>query len=310
MYSDAHGFRHLRPPLTDADFGPLPPNASRVQVFDPLTGDEYRRLGAFLAANPEIWLRINSHSEITDLEFLKYFPALLKLSLELYGLQNIDGFRHLRSDLAELSWGECRSKRFSLSALTRFQALKRLGLDGHKKDVAALGRMTSLQALTLSSIRVPDLRVLEPLQSLETLSFWLGGATDLAPLSALKSIRELLFIRVLGLSDLAVLGQMFGLERLIIEDQPQVRALPDMSKLIRLCWVQLQNLKGLTDFAPLAAAPALEEVRMFSMGHTGPAALMPFLRHPALRRGIFLFGSDAKNAEAARMFAHLDPSDP
>lgn len=300
--------RNLNGPLRESDLAPLGPRCREVILTSPLEDAEYRRLGAMIEEQPRVLLRIVS-PQIADLEFLRFFPALRRLHFDLFGLRSSDGLQHLSPDLTYLGWGPTRSGRLTLKVLSRFIRLQQLNLETQQRDLAVLAELRQLRQLSLRSVHIEDLSILLPLRRLRRLQFLLGGNLDLAPLAAMTQIESLALLRVRGLADLSPIAAMTGLQELSLHDLPKVTALPPMSRLTRLRYVEIQNLKALVDLSPLGEAPALEELRLFAMRHSNREALAPLLARPNLRQGLFLLGTDAKNAEARRRYGHREPAD-
>ncbi len=305
MAPSPDSIRNFNGPLREGDLSPLGPRCREVLLTSPLEDRDYRRLGALIAEQPRVLLRVVS-PQITDLEFLRFFPALRRLHFDLFGLRSSDGLQHLSPDLTYLGWGPTRSGRLTMKVLSRFVRLQHLNLETQQRDLAVLGELRQLRQLSLRSVRIDDLSILLPLRKLRRLQFLLGGSLDLAPLAAMKQIESLALLRVRGLADLSPIAEMTGLQELSLHDLPKVASLPPMSRLARLRCVEIQNLKALVDLSPLAEAPALEELRLFAMRHSNREALAPLLARPNLRQGLFLLGTDAKNADARRRYDHRE----
>ena len=118
-------FRQVSSPLTDEMLRPSLTGRGVVQFDRRLTDDDFRQLGEWFRAYPEMDLRAYGsydHS-ITDLEFLRFFPTLRRFAADALwdSLTSLDGLRHLPTDLEELGIGatkvEARPRRpVSLSA--------------------------------------------------------------------------------------------------------------------------------------------------------------------------------------------------
>ena len=293
--------REVTPPLTAADLAPLGPAYRTVQFRSRLADDDLRRLAEFLEGHPSVRLRVYGgyDGSVTDLEFLRFFPKLRRFSVDaMYELPSLDGLRHLSPDLEELTIGWTRSKRFSLRVLERFNRLRTLYLEGQQKDIESLGRLTSLEDLTLRSITLPDLAVLEPLQRLKSLDLKLGGTRDIRHLPRIGRLEYVELWMVRGLDDVSALAEIETLEAFLLQALKNVTRLPSFARSTRLRSAALDTMKGITDLRPLAEAPGLEGLRLMSMRHLEPEALRPFVGHPTLRKGTWGLGSDRKNAEA------------
>ena len=294
-------FRSLRLPLTPNQLRPLEPEITRVQFSQGLTDDEYRALAALLADRPDVTLRAYGGygRTLPDLEWLRFFPGLRRVSIDaLWGvLGSIDGLRHLPDDLEELGLGHLKPP-VDVRALTRFRDLRRLGLEGPVRHPEAIAQLIRLEGLLLRSITLPDLSALLPMTGLRRLDLKLGGTSDLRLLPRIGRLEELEIWRVRGLDDVTAIGEVRSLQTLWLEALPQVRALPDLSALTELRKVTLHTMKGIDDLAPLASAPALEDLALIEMRHLEPEDLRPLAGHPTLRRGHWNIGSLRKTYEA------------
>ena len=65
---------------------------------------------------PNVALRVYGHyGRGCDLGFLKHFPFLRRFQVDVYELQDIDGFRYLPDNLEYLGFFQTKSMRFSLA---------------------------------------------------------------------------------------------------------------------------------------------------------------------------------------------------
>ena len=93
---------------------PAPTGRGVVQFRTRLTDDDFRQLGEWFRAYPEMTLRAYGsydHS-ITDLEFLRFFPTLRRFGADALwdSLTSLDGLRHLPPDLEELGIGATKAR--------------------------------------------------------------------------------------------------------------------------------------------------------------------------------------------------------
>jgi len=290
--------RQVTTPLIADDLAPLPDYCHTVQFSERLTDDEMRAMADLMAEYPDVRLRVYGRS-ITDLEFLRFFPGVRRFSVDaMYELPSLDGIRHLSPDLEDLLIGRTHSNRFSLTVLAQFNKLRKLYLEGQQKEFEAIGRLTSLEDLTLRSITLRDLSALEPLRKLRSLDIKLGGTRDLRLLPRIGQLEYVELWMVRGLDDVSPLAEVMTLEKLFLQSMKRVTRLPSFAPSLALRHVIIQAMKGITDLRPLALAPNLEILALTDMPHLGADHLRPFLDHPRLRDGRWGFGSDRKNAKA------------
>lgn len=295
------GIRQVAPPLGPQDLTPLEPQCTMVQFASRLSDDDMRLLADFLAGYPDVGLRVYGSYDrsITDLDFLRFFPRLRKFSVDaIYELADLEGIGHLSPELEKLVIGRTRSKSFSLRTLTRFPHLRELYLEGHQKDIEAIGRLTSLEDLTLRSITLPDLSALLPLTRLVSLDVKLGGTRELGLLPGIGRLEYVELWMIRGLTDVSPLATVPTLTGFHLQALKNVTRLPSFRGADSLRSATLLTMKGISDLSPLAEAPNLESIGILDMGHLQPEALKPFVGHPTLRRARIGLGSDRKNADA------------
>ena len=203
-----------------------------VQFDRRLTDDDFRMLGEWFRAYPEMDLRAYGsydHS-ITDLEFLRFFPTLRKFAADAMwdSLTSLDGLRHLPPDLEELGIGATKVK-LDLAVLSRFPELRWLFLEGQTKHLEVVSGLTQLYDLTLRSITMPDLSLLLPLKGLRSLDLKLGGTRDLRLLPRVGELWYLELWMIRGLTDVTPIGGISSLRVLFLQALRQVEALPDLS---------------------------------------------------------------------------------
>jgi internalin A len=249
---------------------------------------ELRRVAAFLSDYPNVRLRVYSgtsrkfDSTYTTLGFLEYFSEVRRVWLDIFELEDLSGLRFLRPDLEQLGLGQT-TKRLSLRPLEHFGALRDLYLCGHSKEFQVIGELRSLRRLSLRSITLPDLSALRELTELEEFELKLGATRDLRLLPEIGRLRYFEAWQVRGLANLEPLAGVRSLRSLFLESLKNVTALPSLAPLTELTRIHLQNLKGLHDLVPVAAAPTLKDLVVVQMGHLEPEAFRPFVGHPTLR---------------------------
>lgn len=300
--------RDVSPPLTSDKLAPLDPRCRVVQFQRLLSDAEFRRLSEFMRGYPGVTLRAYAgyDGSIKDLEFLRFFPDILRFSadtLRYKPLESLDGLRHLREDLESLGIGQTQ-RRLPLSVLGRFVRLRRLFLEAQANGIEVLARLTTLEDLTLRSITLPDLTLLTPLSRLGALDLKLGGIKNLQLLPSVGQIRYLELWMIRGLDDLSPLERVPGLRYLFLQSLRNVRHLPNLRQSTALRGVHLDTMKGLSDLSPLCEAPALEQLELVSMNHLKPADLACLVGHPTLREVTIGLGSKTKN-DAARSLLGL-----
>ncbi|GLQ94426.1 hypothetical protein GCM10007901_33780 [Dyella acidisoli] len=242
---------------------------------------DMEKLASLIEGRRDVTLHFHT-SPWKDLEFLKYFPFVARLSVDLWSLEDISGFSYLPGNLERLSFGRTQ-KRFSLTFLQDMPALEALSLEGHTKDIASVSRLTRLTSLGLRGITLPDLSMLAPLRELTSLGLLLGGTRDLAHLAELPKLEALDLLRINKLDDLSILAKLTSLKKLGLDSMRNVTSLPSLDALTRLEEVTLETMKGLTELTAVAAAPSLRRLTIAGMPQLDVDAFRCLVGHPSLQ---------------------------
>jgi hypothetical protein len=281
-------------------FRPLEPECDVVQFSQPLAEEDLRRAGDLLRERPDVELYVYGRAS-PNLAFLRHFPDLRWLNLQLYELEDIGGFTHVADGLTKLNFGRTK-KVFPLGFLGSMPRLAELFLVGHKKDIGVIGRLAGLASLGLSGITLPDLSLLLPLARLRKLSILLGGTRDLRLLPRLPALDELFLMRVTKLADLGMLADLAGLTKLRLDWLRNVTSLPSLHRLQRLEDVTLDTMKGLATLDQVAEAPALRRLSIAGMPLLTAASFRCLIGHPSLAELWAHTGKRTVNEEVKRMF--------
>lgn len=130
----------------------------------------------------------------------------------------------------------------------------------HAKIVEAdAGWLGGAERLTLWNVRVPP-GFLSRLPRLWWLDIRGGTATDLEVSRGCTGLRYLCVNQVRGLADLALLATHVRLELLALYGLAQVREVPSLRGLEKLARIEVGQMKGLRELAPLLEAPRLREL--------------------------------------------------
>lgn len=296
-------------PVLETQLAQLDDQPTWVQFSSALSSADYQLLGEWSRDHPQVMIRAYAYDgSISDLDFLRWFPETKRFAVDVYRMDNFDGLKYLPENLESLVLGATHT-RISMRPLERFKELRRLYVEGHTKDLDAVGQLTSLVDLTLRSIKLPNLEILRPLEQLEALDLKLGGTTNLEPLSSIGRLKYVELWQIRGFADLTPVSELTTLEYLFLQSLRRVETLPDLSRLINLGCVWIETMKGLTDLAPLTTAPALEDVGLIDMGHLPVDALAPLLNCPQLKTVCVGLGSDRKNRVADEILGSLSDRD-
>ena len=281
-------------------FRPLEPECKVVQINQPLTPEELEKAAAIMRGRPDVELYVYGPVS-RNLEFLRYFPGLRRLRLDLYELEEVAGFSHLQGGLEELTFTDTR-RTFSLRFLETLPRLTRLFLVKHTKDLPVIQTLSRLDRLGLSGITLPDLAIIEPLTQLRDLSIVLGGTRNLEVLPRLPKLERLFLMRITKMSDLGVLADIEGLRSLRLDWMRNVTSLPSFSRLSGLENIELDTMKGLAELSPVAAAPALRRLTITAMPQLSTESFRCLIGHPRLAELWAYTGRQRVNDAVKQMF--------
>ena len=300
--------REISSPVTADQLQPLAPECRTVQFCEPLTDNDHVKVAYLLRGYPAVALRVYGHrSQGHDLDFLRHYPDVRKISVDLYNLTDVSALEQFASpELESLAFGRTKSKTHSLAFLRRFRHLKSLYIEGHTKDIDTIGTLNRLEDLTLRSITLPDLSSLKPLKGLLSLDIKLGGTKNLGLLPEIGRLRYLELWLIRGLADVGPIGDIRTLQYLFLQALKNIKEIPPLARLRNLRRVYLETMKGLADLGPVAEAPALEDIVVVDMPHLQPLDFRAFVGHPTLRNARIGLGSFRKNRAVADLLGVPD----
>lgn len=243
--------RNYETPITPEQLQPLDARCRCVQFSRPLSEADHQLLAGFLRQYPHVWLRAyGPWFKNFDLDFLRHYPFVRHLEIDVLDLANLDGLQHVSPELESFGLGETKRKAHSFSFLQRFPRLRTLHLEGHTKDIDVIGALSQLEKLTLRSITLPDLSVLRPLKQLRALEIKLGGTKKLDLLPEIGKLRYLELWMIRGLTDLGPIASVRTLQFLFLQALKNVAVIPSLAGLPLLRRIHLHTMKGLTDLRP------------------------------------------------------------
>lgn len=247
-----------------------------IQIDENLPDRAYREIDRILERRPDLYFRIlgigahgnemfdlsalrqmqhlsrirldgdlKENKEAVKLEFLCELPNLKGLHLTLFDRLDYRFIKDLAFDLEELIlYADTMGKRvyFDCDWLLRFEKLHTLFLGKKaKKHLESIGRIKSLESLSLSGIKVEDFTFLKYL-NLYSLSLMWCGSSNLTTLGELVSLRKLELWRIMKLDNLDFISSLINLETIKLQDLSHIKTLPDISGLTRLTDIQINNV--------------------------------------------------------------------
>ena len=191
-------------------------------------------------------------SGVTDLDFLAYFPEVVKVRVMDSTVKNIDGLQHLKK-LKSLAIDRpmCR-----MHVLGKLQALERIFLDDWRP-----GADTIFQVQTISNARIRRMKEM----NLSRMSGWTllremwlhaGTLTDLTGLPSSIEVFELTGIR--GLTSLSPLRSAAKLHKLIIEGCKNLHSLEGLQACTQLQVLGIAKAQYIESLKPLIYLEKLE----------------------------------------------------
>jgi internalin A len=284
----------------------IPSSVRHIQFGERLPEDDLEKLRSALHYRPEVAVRayfghVSLRSKrilepFTDLEFLRFFPDVRALAIDLWSLEDISGLRHVRA-LDSFSFGQTKTKRLSLRFLEDFPMLCELHIERHTKDIDVIAGLRQLEELSFRCVTLPSLDLIGRLDKLQRVNISLGGTHNLDALANLPHLRDLELTLIKKLDDLAVIGKLESLEKLTLRFFRNVVRLPSLRHLTRLRRVLLEAL-SVTDLHSVADAAALESLVLCDLPKLDVRTLRCFLGHPTLRDFTAGLGSFKKDAYA------------
>ena len=271
-----------------------------------VSGKDARTRASVAKRFDEVSMCIAHHAQPPyDLDFVSHFPFLESFHLLDETFDRPELLASIPATITGLTIGSTHPKSMALDFLTRFTSLVDLHIDGHQKGIEAVASLKKLEKLRFSRARVPDLRVLGRLPKLRELYFSAGSLKDPSALTEWKkSLRWLEIRQTKGVGDVDFLTELTSLEKLVLADLPNVRALPSLRGHRRLKKIALLKMKSIGKLERIAEAPGLQDLQL--RGSWPLASLKCFSGHPKLKRfGVDLGGDYHRNEEAKALLGNL-----
>jgi len=279
---------------------PLHEACGRLSIQKPKNDPEMQQVGKLWNGRRDVELRLWGYA-VQDFEFLRYFPGLERLNVQVPIVKNIDGLRHVAHSLKEFTLAGT-TVGLSLRPVAGCARLESLHLQRHTKDFGELRSLTRLRYLGLSGISLPDLSALLPFENLRSLFLGFCKPIDLGLLGRFAELEALHMIKINNLGDLSALRLGRNLRRIELEWLPHVETLPDLSELAKLEELEISSMKSLRDIAPIAKAPALRFLGLWDCKSLTPQSFECLIGHPTLKRLNFGVGRLRDNKAIASMF--------
>jgi len=193
---------------------------------------------------------------------IENLQCLERLSLSIFGLKETEllDAQNLKQ-LSQLAIGPTKTKAVNLRYLQDYRRLTSLGICGHSKNIDAIGEISTLESLSLISLKKESISFVNKLKKLQKLRLMLGGRENLFEIEE-NEIRQLEVIRIRGFNDLGDLSRFKKLNTLFIEDNIQLLSIHLSSNFVHLEELCVYNCKSLQSISGLETLPGLKVLRL------------------------------------------------
>jgi len=163
--------------------------------------------------------------------------------------------------------------------LSELTDLREVVIVRNSRELDVLATLPHLRSVSLRGVKRANLDFLGDASQLASLGLDFGRIDDLSALPALPNLK------IFGMgytkpADLTPISRCTGLVRLMLDHMP-LSTFPGLGALTELVAVEIDELKGLDDLAPIAAAPNLRYLVVGSKT-LQPDAFAVLANHPTL----------------------------
>lgn len=218
-------------------------------------------LNEFYRRNPQFGLHVFWY-EAVDFSFLDYIPSVRNLSVTSYLTADFTPLLKL-PDLKRLSIGETKSTSVDLTFVSEFRSLESLYIDGMKKGLDSISKLSILKVLTLRGIKLANLNMIIGLENLRELNLLYGSYKNLEAISSAKNLQMLEISRTRQIPNFNFLDSLENLISLTFEGMSKMEVLPDLKGLVSLKKIQIDNNSRLTDISAVEQLKKLEQLVIF-----------------------------------------------
>jgi len=218
-------------------------------------------LNEFYQKNPKLGLHVFWY-DIIDFNFLDLIPSVKALSITSY--LTID-FKPLLKipNLKKLGIGETKSTHVDLSFISEFNNLESLYIDGMKKGLDAISKLSLLKSLTLRGIKMSNLDLIIGLKNLRELNLLFGSYKNLDAISTIVNLEKLEISRTRQIPNFEFLDFLTNLKSLCLEGMSKMETLPNLRGLKNLKKIQIDNNSRLIDISSIEQLKSLEQLVLF-----------------------------------------------
>ena len=218
-------------------------------------------LNEFYESNPQFGLHIFWY-DVVDFSFLDYIPSVRNLSVTSFLTTDFTPLLKMLN-LKKLSIGETKSTSIDLSFISEFKSLESLYIDGMKKGLQSIAKLSELKILTLRGVKLENLDLITGLKNLRELNLLFGSYKNLDAISTAKNLKILEISRTRQIPNYDFLNSLEGLASLCFEGMSTMEVLPDLRGLKKLKKIQIDNNSRLRDIGSLEQLDKLEQLVIF-----------------------------------------------
>jgi len=244
------------------------------------------------------WLKVDCLQEISNSERIFELSKLKKFSFGVYNYDNPKFLHQLSLDkLEQLSISETKKRNFDLSPLGEGKQIRSLFVEGHNKNIEAIGELKNLETLRLWSIgKSTSLEFVSKIVKLESLEIVLGGRQNISEIF-LPFLREMRIGLVRGFNDLGDLSRFPRLKHLRVEDQIKLKSISFQTPNLTELWII--NCKSLNALASLENLNKIKHIH-FAQTSLDYEALSEFNWSKSLKALSLYSGSEKRDAVLLR----------
>lgn len=246
----------------------------RIQIHAPLPTEAFYLIDKMLSRRPDMYFRIyglygvkrfdlsvlrdmkslknlwidadlRDNLDLIDCNILSDLAGLKELKLMLFDLRDYSFMQNMSKDIEKLSINADTtggSINFDYKWLLRYSKLNTLAIGKKaKKNIDEIRNLPELRDLKIGGIKLKDFEFLREI-NLESLAIQWCGMPDLSSLRDFHSLKHLELWRIMKLEDISFISTLSGLESLSLQDLKHITSLPDMSKLVNLHDIKLDNV--------------------------------------------------------------------
>lgn len=200
---------------------------------------------------------------VVNFQELKNLNQLERLNIGVFNLEEKDflSWENLKN-LSYLCLVETRKNNIDLRYLDNYQKIETLFLNGHSKNIDAVGSLSALTRISLSISSKVSISFLNKLQSLKKLTLILGGRINLDELENYH-LEDLEIIRVKGFNRFDNVSEFKNLKKLLIEDQIQLEKIQFNREIPNLSDLRILNCKALSKLEDVLFLKSLERICIY-----------------------------------------------